>query len=85
MSFYWVVPITDIHSALGAVPQVYGYETEVGREDDVGYVLLFVAKVIFIPFQDFNPVGRFVAHFDHAALEVLGPIGKVDEFLPANP
>ena len=85
MSFYGVVPITDIHAALGAVPQVHRYEAEVGGKDDVGYVLLFVAEVIFIPLQDFHPVGRLVAHFDHAALEVLGPVGKVDELLPANP
>ena len=68
MSFYGVVPITDVHSALGAVPQVYGYETEVGREDDVGYILLLVAEVIFIPFEDFHPVSRFVSYFDHASL-----------------
>ncbi len=68
MTLYRVVPIADVHTPLGAVSQVYRYETEVGREDDVGDVLLFVAEVIFIPLQDFHPVGRLVAHFDHASL-----------------
>ena len=85
MALYRIVPIANVHRSTGSVPEVDGDKAKVGGEYNVADIFLVVTELSLVPLQELNPVGRLVAHFDHAALQFLGPIRKVYKLLTANP
>ncbi len=86
MAFDGVVPVGDVHRAVGALLDVHGDEAQIGAlEDDADFLFLEV-RVVLHPLVQLDFVGGLVAHAHEVffVAQVFGPMAAGEEFLAAG-
>ena len=86
VAFDGVVPVGDVHRAVGALLDVHGDEAQVrALEDDADFLFLEV-RVVLHPLVQLDFVGGLVAHAHEVffVAQVFGPVAAGEEFLAAG-